>query len=176
MKNHETQPGTMKNQPGTMKNHVSRTFYVLLLGKVIIFRYRHFSSVTRGHNWPFRCLDVLFQFSTRPRSANAITWHPAPGGRKGEEDTLSLPGSRAVATPVLSLSHKAPPAANMPQSQKAAPPKNLHLPLPPSPSPKLSPKSPAKKSRSPNLLKKVQAVKTGLQFVNSLSPDSKTPH
>ena len=33
---------TMKNQPGTMKNHVSRTFSVLLLGKVIIFR------VTRG--------------------------------------------------------------------------------------------------------------------------------
>ena len=30
----------MKNQPGTMKNHVSRTFSVLLLGKVIIFRYR----------------------------------------------------------------------------------------------------------------------------------------
>ena len=112
----------------------------------------------------------------RPRSANAITWHPAPGGRKGEEDTLSLPGSRAVATPVLSLSHKTPPAANVPQIQKAAPPKNLHLPLPSSPSSKLSPKSPAKKSRSPNLLKKVQAVKTGLQFVNSLSPDSKTPH
>ena len=27
------------------------------LGKVLIFRDRHFSSVTRGHNWPFRCLD-----------------------------------------------------------------------------------------------------------------------
>ena len=63
----------------------------------------------------------------------------------------------------------------MPSSQKSTPPTKLQLSLPP-PSPKLSPKSPAKKVRTPNLLKKVQAVKTGLQFVNSLSPDSQAPH
>jgi hypothetical protein len=93
--------------------------------------------------------------------------------REGE-DTRSLPGSRATVTPALPQSKKIVSPV-MASSQKIAPPTKLHLSLPP-PSPKLSPKSPAKKARTPNLLKKVQAVKTGLQFVNSLSPDSQAPH
>ena len=43
MKNHENQTGTMKNQPVTMKNHEWES--------------AHFSLLTRGHNWPFRCSD-----------------------------------------------------------------------------------------------------------------------
>ena len=82
MKNHENWPGTLKNhenRPGTMKNQSGRnkqkrykqTIYVTDPGSQLTweggragisksFTNRQFTSLTRGHNWPFRCLDLIW--------------------------------------------------------------------------------------------------------------------
>ena len=63
MKNHENRPESMENHenpPVTMKNQPQLTFEIGegVQGRNKQKRYRHFSLVTRGHNWPFRCLDL----------------------------------------------------------------------------------------------------------------------